>query len=74
MSWQNLPGWSSDICEGPDAFYPWLAKQLPRFTTNPLFPGLVRAVDEYAAANGKRVVVGTGSKTEWSTCYRFEDL
>lgn len=60
------------ILAGHDYVYTLDGKPDPRFNPNPLFPGLVRAVDEYAAANGKRVVVGTGSKTEWSTCWRLE--
>ncbi len=62
------------ILSGHDYEYQLNGVKDPRFNPNPLFPGLVRAIDEYAATNRKRVVVGTGSKTEWSTCYRFEDL
>lgn len=58
---------------GHDYTYTVDGKPDPRFNPNPLFPGLVQAIDEFAQAKGKRVVVGAGSKTDWSTCWRLED-
>jgi hypothetical protein len=60
------------IC-GHDYEYQTDDKADPRFNPNPLFPGLVKAIDKYAAAHGKNVIVGTGNKLEWSTCWRLED-
>lgn len=64
------------ILAGHDYIYYRDGRPDPAFTTNPLFPGLVQAIDEFAAAHGKVVRVGTGKATDdppWSTCWRMED-
>jgi hypothetical protein len=64
---------STGLLTGHDHEYRINNVRDPKFNPNPLFPDLVRAIDEFAASNNKRVIVGVGHPTEWSTSWRMED-
>jgi hypothetical protein len=58
---------------GHDYAYTEDGKLSTRFDPNPLYPGLARAIDQFAKENGKIVRVPPSGEAGWTSCWLLED-